>query len=99
MNVTFKSRKLQRCFEQSSDAAKEWGAVVGRKYVQRIIIIQAAETLGDLMSTRSLRCHQLKGKRAGTYAIDLTKSVRLIFRIENPNESIVVMEVTDYHDD
>lgn len=99
MLVKFRTRQLERRFERSKEAERAWGAVVGRKYVQRILLLQSAETLGDLMSARSLRCHPLKGKRAGTYGVNLTGSMRLIVRFENTDESVVVTEVTDYHDD
>ena len=57
-------------------------------------------------SIRPPRCHQLKGKRKGQFAVVLTGNWRLVFEPEPPIEGHVnlaevkkirLLEVVDYH--
>lgn len=44
------------------------------------------------------RCHLLKGKRKGQYAMDLVHPYRLIFeKIDEEIRIVMVIEITDYH--
>jgi hypothetical protein len=36
MEVRFRTRPLQRCYDEVGDAIREWGPVVGRQYVDRL---------------------------------------------------------------
>jgi len=79
--------------------------------MSRLAVLNSARTLADVPSTRPERCHPLKAKREGQYAVDLVHPRRLVFK---PNHdpvprkddggvdldkvtSIIIIEVVDYH--
>ena len=99
MKVQFGSRHLQRCYEESKEAIRTWGADVGRKYVQRVGILLATRTFADLYSIRALRLHPLKGEREGQYAITLTGRWRLILTCLPDEQTIRIDEVSSHYDD
>lgn len=100
MIVKFRTRKLENCFLQLKQAVREFGDVVGRKYVQRINIIKSSNSLDDLSKLPGLRCHPLKGDRAGQYAVNLTGFHRLIFTVEGDCLNIAMIEeVSKHYDD
>ena len=100
MDIQFRDNKLKKCFTQYRQAVKLWGEQVARKYIQRINIIQAANSLDELMNLPALRCHALKGDRKGQYAINLTGFYRLIFTMDGDTMNIVMIEeVSKHYDD
>lgn len=100
MIVKFRTGKLERCFLESKQAVREFGQVVGRKYIQRINIIKTTNSLDNLMKMPGLRCHPLKGDRAGEYAVNLTGFHRLIFTVEGDSLNIAMIEeVSKHYDD
>ena len=100
MIVNFKTKKLEKCFCEISQAKKAFGDQVARKYVQRVNLIRAAKNLDEVMVLPGLRCHPLKGKRQGQYAIKLTGFYRLIFTIDGDCLDIAqIEEVSKHYDD
>jgi proteic killer suppression protein len=100
LRVEFRSKKLEKCFLDSSKAVREWGETIARRYIQRINILQAAKTLYDLNSLPGLKCHRLKGNRAGQYAVRLDGAWRLIFSIEGDVLKVIcILEVSRHYDD
>lgn len=97
MIVKFRTGKLEKCYFTSKQAVREFGDVVGRKYIQRINIIKAAQSLDDLTQLPGLRCHPLKGDRAGQYAVNLTGFHRLIFTLEGEYLTIAMIEEVSKH--
>jgi proteic killer suppression protein len=98
--VTFKTKKLEKCYEQYRQADKEFGKQVARKYVQRITLIKKARNLEEVMKLPGLRCHPLKGDRAGQYAVNLTGFYRLIFTVEGDCFNVAkIEEVSKHYDD
>ena len=77
----------------------------------RLAVLRNARTLAVVPTTRPERCHRLKGKRAGQYAVDLVHPHRLVFRPahESPQRlndekldagdvtAITILDVIDYH--
>ena len=57
--------------------------------------LDAAESLSDLGSLRSLGLHKLKGDRAGQWAMTINGPWRICFRFKNGNAYHV--EITYYH--
>ncbi len=96
LDVRFRTRRLQRCFEQSEDAARSWGPEVGRRYIQRVAALLAAERVSDLYNVRALDLRPLTGDRRGQYAIRLTGQMRVIITVED-ERSVIIEEVVDYH--
>lgn len=100
MIVKFRTKKLEKCFLQSKQAHREFGDQVGRKYTQRISIIKSINSLDELKRLPGLRCHPLKGDRAGQYAINLTGFFRLIFTVEGDTLNVAMIEeVSKHYDD
>ena len=95
MNVSFRSRKLARCYADISLAVREWGPDVGRRYVRRVDLLRAAHSMDDLRANRALDVHLLRGSRAGRHALRLTGRVRLIVTFTDGGAEIE--EVVDYH--
>ena len=79
MEVSFQSRRLLRCYQESSRANREWGTIVGRRYVQMVNELSALPTFPDLFAIVRMRTHPYKS-RAGSYALDMTGRWRLIVR-------------------
>lgn len=97
--IKFRTRKLEKCFSDSRQAVKEFGPQVGRKYIQRINIIKSTRSLEDLKALPGLRCHSLKGDRAGQYAVNLPGFYRLIFIAKGDTLNIVTIEEVSKHYD
>lgn len=100
MIVNFKTKKLEKCYCQSSQAQREFGDQIAKKYIQRVNLIKAAENLNEVMLLPGLRCHALKHNRKGQYAINLTGFYRLIFTVEGDCLDIALIEeVSKHYDD
>ncbi len=81
-----------------SRASRLFGAVIGRKYIQRLAVLRATEKFTELFGHLTVRLHPLKGNLAGQFSITLTGNYRLI--IEKIGEDKVrIMGVEDYHGD
>ncbi|ROR57421.1 proteic killer suppression protein [Vibrio crassostreae] len=100
MIVTFKTKKLEKCYQQSNQAVREFGPQVARKYIQRVSLIKQAKNLDEVMGLPGLRCHPLKGDRQGQYAVNLTGFIRLIFTLEGDCFNVAkIEEVSKHYDD
>lgn len=100
MEVRFRTNKLEERYKKSKLAERAYGKAVARKYIQRVNIIKQIKSIEELRTLPGLRCHQLKGKRQGQWAVKLTGFYRLIFTIEGEILEIVcIEEVSKHYDD
>ena len=99
MEVSFRTARLRRSYEESARAVKQWGPTVGRKYVTRINQLYAVRDLQEAYNIRSLRLHPLKGAREGELSIYLTGRWRLIVTKADTEESVIIREVSNHYDD
>jgi proteic killer suppression protein len=100
VEVTFRTRKLERQYRESEKAIRAYGTQIGRKYISRINIIKQVKDIDELMSLPVLKCHPLKGDRVGQYAIILTGFYRLIFTLKGDALEILhIEEVSKHYDD
>ena len=74
-------------------------------------VLSNARTLELVPKTPPERCHQLKGSRKGEFAVDLDKTLRLVFKPNhdqiprlddggidlNGVTAIEILDVMDYH--
>lgn len=111
MEIEFGNKKLKKLCERRKEAVRKWGAVTAKIVMQRLVEMGAADTLEVLHRLPKPRCHQLKGNRAGQFAVDLKHPFRLIFEpvgdpsaFREKNEIILsrvtkvkILEITDYH--
>ena len=100
LDIAFRNNKLEKCYLQHAKAYKEWGADVGRRYIQRINIIKAARAMDDLYKMPELKCHPLKGDRKGQFALSLTGFYRLIISMKGDRLVVIMIEeVSKHYDD
>lgn len=97
MEVTFRTRRLEREYREYTKAVKAYGEEIARKYIERINIIKTVKDIEELINLPVLRCHPLKGNRAGQYAIKLTGFYRLIFTLKGDALEIVHIEEVSKH--
>jgi toxin HigB-1 len=97
VQVKFRTRQLQRCYESHAAATRRWGAPVARRYVQRINDLYAAESVEDLYRIPPLRFHPLKGDRQGQYALSLADRMRLIVSVTGEATPTVWVEEVSKH--
>ncbi len=82
MDVSFKSRKLEKEFNEGARLVKAHGPRRATKIRLRMANFRAAESLADFWPPKSgpERCHELtQGKRKGQLSVDLDHPYRLIF--------------------
>ena len=99
MEVIFKSRQLQRCYEESARAVQRWGPEVARKYITRVKQLQALATFHQAYNLSAMELHPLKGARMGELAMTLTGRWRLIVRRGKSEESVIIEEVSNHYGD
>lgn len=97
VQVRFRTRHLERCFNDSRHAVREWGPAVGPRYVRRVEMLKAAARFEHLYDIRTLDLHPLRGDRRSQYAIRLTGAMRLILSRDPLRGGVIIEEVTDYH--
>lgn len=100
MDISFRTKQLEKCFRESRAAVRAFGKEVARRYIQRIQLIEAARDLEELRRLPGLRFHALGGDRTGEYAINLTGFYRLIVTIEGSSVQVVhIKEVSKHYGD
>ena len=99
MEVTFRTRQLRRCYEESARAVQRWGPEVARKFITRIKQLQAIADFQQGYSVRAMRLHALKGSNKGELSITLTGRWRLIVTKGENEDSVIIEEVSNHYDD
>ena len=100
MDITFRTTKLRKAYENQANAEREWGAKIGRRYVQRINELYAASNAHDLGKMPALRLHPLKGSMKGKFAVNIDGAWRLIVSFaDDPRTQVTIEEVSDHYDD
>ena len=98
MEITYKTKKLQKVCNNYSEAQKTYNKEMADKIHMRIDEISAAESVEMMIQFKIGRCHDLKGNRKGQYAVDLVHPYRMIFKKDGEKTEIVkIVEIADYH--
>ena len=97
MIVVFRTRQLERCYKDYRKASKVYGEDAAKRYILRVNTIKQARNIDQLMKLPVLRCHRLKGNRAGQFAVNVTGFHRLIFSLEGETLEIVRIEDVSKH--
>ena len=111
MEITFRTRKLQKVLNSLKDINKNYGDRMALAIQSRLAVLRNANNLFLVPSSPPVRLHQLSGDRQGQFAVDLVHPQRLIFvpnhdpvalREEGGIDrdkvtAITIIEVTDYH--
>lgn len=109
MEVRYKDKKIRELCEKQAVAEKKLGAASARKLKVRLLALEAAACVTDLVAGNP---HPLKGDRLGQFALELAGGWRLVFApaddpcpirldgsIEWSQVTIVSIEyIGDYHD-
>lgn len=90
---SIRHKGLRRFFETGN--AKGLVGDVGRLR-NMLAFIDAAASLDELAAPPNFGFHALKGDRAGTWAMTVTRNWRLTFRVNEAGE-LVDMDLEDYH--
>ena len=112
MEILFQDRKLEKACDDKSRLSRKYGMECAELIRRRLGDLGKAKNLEGMRGLSQARCHELKGKRAGTLAVDLKHPYRLIFEpAHNPIPrkadggldwtevtAIRVLAVEDYHD-
>ena len=98
MEVSFQSRRLLRCYEESAGASREWTPIVGRRYIRMVNELSALPVFSDLFAVVRMRAHPYKS-RPGSYALDMTGRWRLIVGQGERPDQVIVEEVSNHYDD
>ena len=98
MEVSFRSRRLQRCYEESSRANREWGSIVGRRYIRMVNELGALPTFNDLFAIVRMRAHPYKS-RPGSYALSMTGRWRLLVPPGESPDHLILEEVSNPYGD
>lgn len=111
MDILFQDKKLEKICNNESLLVRKHGAMRAKLLRRRLDDFRAADNLEILRSLPQIRCHELKGNRSGTLAVDLDHPYRLIFEPANdpvprkPDSGlnwtqvtiVRVLSVEDYH--
>jgi len=90
---TIKSRSLKRFWEDddASGIRPDW-----RKRTKIILDVLQAASRPEDVAVPGLGFHPLKGDRAGTYSVTVSRNWRITFRWDG--EDAIDVELEDYHD-
>jgi len=98
VEIEFSVKRLERASLDFAESSRIFSVPTGRKYIQRVLVLRAAENFSQLFGIQSLKLHPVKGNHAGQYAINLTGNNRLI--LEKVGEDKVhTVDVEDHHVD
>lgn len=98
MDITYKSRKIEKICTDPRTAERIYGQEMADKIHQRIDEISAADTVEMMIQFHIGRCHPLTQNRKGQYAMDLVHPYRLVFEKNGGEIQMVnILEVVDYH--
>ena len=81
MDISFKSKKLEKEFNEGKRLEKVHGSIRAKKIRIRLKELRAASTLHDFWPPLKgpSRCHELTGGRKNQLSVDLDHPYRLIF--------------------
>lgn len=98
MEITYKTKKIEKICTDAKTAEKTYGRNMAEKIQQRIQEIYSADTVETMVKYHIGRCHPLKHNRKGQYAVDLVHPYRMVFNvIEDEIQIAKILEIIDYH--
>lgn len=111
MEVSFKSRRLEKTFTSRGGLKRAYGNRMEKVIGNRINLLLGASDLSEVPTGPPVRRHQLTGTRKGQFAIDLVHPYRLILKPNhepvprkddggidlNRITAIKIIDVVDYH--
>ena len=93
MLQSFADKDTERVWRR--ERSRRLDATVQRAALRKLLILDAAETLGDLRIPPGNRLERMAGDRAGQYSIRVNDQWRICFRWSAAGADDV--EIVDYH--
>lgn len=90
---SFADRDTERVFYR--EVVRRWSGDLRRLALRKLVLLDAAEAVGDLRVPPGNRLEKLSGNRAGQYSIRINDQWRICFRWREGDAYDV--EITDYH--
>jgi len=78
LHILFRTKKLARVFNSQKLLVQVYGPENARLIMRRMSVLMAAPTMADVPATPPERRHELKGDRAGQFAVDVKHPYRLM---------------------
>ncbi len=97
MEISFRTRRLERCFDDGSEATQAWGPLVGRAYVKTVVRLEDAATWQDARAFRGWKLHALRGEYRGLWSATLHGRWRLI--LSHDGDAVRIEEVSQHYGD
>jgi toxin HigB-1 len=99
MRYTIADNELRAMDADETYVARRFDKVLHRAFRRVMGLIRAADDQRDLRAFTGLRLEKLAGNRKGQHSMRLNDQFRLIVRfVQDPQgQSIVVIEIVDYH--
>jgi proteic killer suppression protein len=98
LQVKFRTTELREAFAKHQKGVRLWGEHVARRYVQRVKILEVANSVDDLFKIPPLKFHPLTGGSKEKYSIVLAGRSRMIATFEDPAMTVVWVEEVSTHD-
>jgi proteic killer suppression protein len=94
MEIHVTDNSLRKAISDEAACKKRFGMDMAKKISLRLAALRAANSLADFWPPKSgpERCHELQGKLAGKFSIDLKQPYRLLFIPIGEN---VIADVSD----
>lgn len=89
----YADRDTERLFRR--EVVRRWSTDLQRAALRKLLVLDAAEALDDLLSPPGNRLEKLLGDRGGQYSIRVNDQWRICFRWRDGDAYDV--EITDYH--
>jgi plasmid maintenance system killer protein len=110
VEISYKSRKLEKQLTDPRELARSFGQLAG-KIKMRLKNLKDVDNLAMMRTIAAARCHELSGNRKGELAVDVSGNYRMIFRpLHDPMPKkedgglnweevfkIQIIEIEDYH--
>ncbi len=90
---SFRDRDAERLFGR--DPVRGLPGTLQRAMLRKLVLLDAADTLQDLLSPPGNQPEKLRGDRTGQYSIRINEQWRLCFRWRDGDAHDV--EIVDYH--
>ena len=81
VQLSTKNKGLRAALESEVACRRHFGAAMCKKLQLRLAALKAARSLADFWPPKSgpERCHELKGRAAGVFSMDVKQPYRLLF--------------------
>ncbi|HEX3705922.1 MAG TPA: type II toxin-antitoxin system RelE/ParE family toxin [Mycobacteriales bacterium] len=93
MMRSFRDRDTERVWQRQ--VVRRFGTDVQRAALRKLVMLDAAETLEDLLVPPGDRLEKLKGSRRSSYSIRINDQWRICFQWTDAGPEEV--EIVDYH--